>query len=68
MLEFAQWFASQNGWIDVKKRSPENVGNYLIYTTDGIIDMGYFESGKLAGWGISTTEITHWMPLPNEPI
>lgn len=66
-----------SGWVSVKDRLPEENGEYLISTTDGVTSACY-ERGRHVGdrhlseWtdyyeGCINFEPTHWMPLPKPP-
>lgn len=55
-------------WIKCSEETPENKGEYLIYG-DQVIDVGFFRDeiffpSNYKAWDL---EVTHWMPLPNQP-
>ena len=61
-------------WISVKDRLPEKRDIYLVYA-DGQIALGDFEADTqhwdiqpyCNAWYMSTSLVTHWMPLPELP-
>ena len=57
-----------SGWVSVKDRMPEQNGDYLAYTRDGIVWPYFFMAGVWEdALGNSTDTVTHWMPLPEPP-
>lgn len=71
-------------WINVNDRMPEKEQGVLVFITTGFITVAYLKKDEFEGtkiikswqlFGDTKTlfvkdfdEITHWMPLPNEPI
>lgn len=73
MNEAAELYASsksvetQQGWIDVKDRLPENEDQYLVFFTHyghEIKKIAMFEDSVFEN---VDAEITHWMTLPPKP-
>lgn len=67
-----------NQWISCKDRLPEKHGEYLVCfgmfdcTLNGtdVIDKRYFgekSDGKVGWHSLCSSDITHWMPLPEPP-
>ena len=67
-----------NDWIPCSERFPEKHGEYMVffgmynYTLNGtdVIDKRYYgeKSDGTIGWhSLCSSEITHWMPLPDPP-
>lgn len=61
-----------NKWISVDERLPEDEQDCIIYTGTQMFDGAiYWQSDKV--WHVSevgdlsTTEVTHWQPLPSPP-
>lgn len=64
--------ADSKGWISVDERLPEDEQDCIIYTGTQMFDGAiYWQSDKV--WHVSevgdlsTTEVTHWQPLPAPP-
>lgn len=64
--------ADSKGWISVDERLPEDEQDCIIYTGTQMFDGAiYWQSDKV--WHVSevgdlsTTEVTHWQPLPEPP-
>ena len=62
----------QPKWIPVEERLPEDHENVLIFDKKWGILIGWHMTWTNSdGWGTTepkrTTEITHWMPLPEPP-
>ena len=57
------------GWVNVKDRPPEEDGDYLVYSTFGLIDRLRFADGAWWDYGAECQPevVTHWMPLPEPP-
>ena len=72
-------FATDNKWIPVSERLPDEEGWYLVFTTPNrgyrSINKGQFIKGyewdnfkpRWRGAGGTWTNVTHWMPLPEPP-
>lgn len=61
-------------WVDVKERLPSEAGDYLVYPDRScgariaFYDKRWFYVYMgLFGTEDNSTEITHWMPLPDGP-
>ena len=52
-------------WISVEERLPDIDGKYLVYTSKGFIFTQYYYFTN--AFGFETWDVTHWMPLPEEP-
>mgnify|MGYP003089897448 FL=1 len=73
---------SYPAWISVKNQLPEKLENVIVFT-EGCVDVGYltedgfgkrrWETDSLDEWGGGgggrevLKDVTHWMPLPEEP-
>ncbi len=69
---------SYPAWISVKNQFPEELENVIVFT-EGCVDVGYltkdgfgkrqWETDSLDEWGDREVlkDVTHWMPLPDEP-
>lgn len=69
---------SYPAWISVKNQLPEELKNVIVFT-EGYVDVGYltedgfgkrqWKTDSLDEWGDREVlkDVTHWMPLPNEP-
>lgn len=53
-------------WINTKDRLPEKSGRYLCFTRNEINVLG-FDKNKMYSRMIWKHEVSHWMPLPEEP-
>lgn len=51
-------------WIAFKDREPPD-GKYLVFTTDGQIDINRFINGAWESY--INVDVSHWMPLPASP-
>ena len=65
---------SNDNWISVKDRLPEDAGIYIIVDHYGNVMSRHFckRAGKFAGYWHSNGSAyygnpTHWMPLPEPP-
>ena len=57
--KFGEWIKTQNKW-------PEKSGRYLCYIRNSI-NVEWYDKGKPYSEMLWKYEITHWMPLPEEP-
>lgn len=67
---------TDNGWINVKDRLPDDKGRYLICTESRRDEIAYYQpigdkfSDYEPFWQGSScrfTSVTHWQPLPKPP-
>ncbi len=56
-------------WINVEDMLPKQGGLYLGAINDEEVDLFfYFEKNEWQYYhGLETTQVTHWMPLPEPP-
>lgn len=61
----------KSNWISVKDRLPEKQRNYLVYVPPVYTNVVYFNGYE---WVVDeeeycfiSSDITHWMPLPEPP-
>lgn len=61
-------------WISVKEKTPDTVGNYLVYAplykhSHNGIAIAHFSRGmwKVDSVVLNRCIVTHWQPLPTEP-
>ena len=53
-------------WINIKDKRPEKSGKYLCYIRESI-DVAWYDNKNRYVDDIWKYEVTHWMPLPEEP-
>ena len=64
-LAFAlRWADAHPNWISVEDELPEERGWYLVYDANMSHDVCMWYGGC---WG-DCYNVTHWMPLPDEPV
>jgi hypothetical protein len=58
-----------SGWISVKDRMPEPNTVVLVYSNKKGVVIDFFDSYLLTGGEqfLSSSDVTHWMPLPEPP-
>ncbi|CAM0102437.1 hypothetical protein MYOV065v1_p0058 [Vibrio phage PS15B.2] len=66
-----------NDWIDIKESHPELFDNIIVHTESGAIFQAMvwsegeicstFSMGKDSVNAKPSTDVTHWMPLPEAP-
>lgn len=57
--------ATENRWIPVEERRPEENKGVLVHYEDGEISKRYLEGRYFLP--IRVVAVTHWMPLPEAP-
>lgn len=58
---------SKRMWISVKDELPKKKGDYLIYNTDGLVWIYWYNDGWYDSDCCISDNVTHWMPLPEPP-
>ena len=62
-LAGACWADAHPNWISVEDELPPQNGRYIFYSDTMGVRTSYYYAG------ISLNEhVTHWMPLPDEPV
>ena len=73
-----QFAKTQNEWISVKDRPPDDDEPVLVYAEDGVMSVcslvvanAFTNLKNLKVWddndGYDVCDVTHWMPLPQKP-
>lgn len=59
-------------WINMRDRIPEKNGYYLVYRVGETyccsVKIGLWNQNRWNADDSLNNEVTHWMPLPNEPL
>lgn len=70
-LRGVEWADENPAWISVEERLPEHSQTVLALADWGEILIGSYDAELNAfvnhNGGRLTTNVTHWMPLPNKP-
>ena len=59
----------EDGWVSVEDALPHEEGAVICYFSDGVIETFMFDRHDVDGiWGVHNVVVTHWQPLPAQPM